>query len=196
MRAIRRDVAPRRAASRVRAVCAVCETPYTPRTPAHRTCGRECSNAALGTILADAFTARQRAFLAARTVPDVKQSKCSDCGATTLQGRRKCDACVQSRRSKRRRQDKRRRRALRRGVVSEPYALAEIAARDKFMCGLCGKRVAMTKTAPDPRSPSIDHMLPLSCGGDDTRANVHLAHFGCNVLKRDKGGGEQLALVG
>jgi hypothetical protein len=37
---------------------------------------------------------------------------------------------------------------------------------------------------------------PLSRGGDDTRANVQLAHFLCNARKGAAGGGEQLALIG
>jgi 5-methylcytosine-specific restriction endonuclease McrA len=54
----------------------------------------------------------------------------------------------------------------------------------------------MALKGPHVMCPSVDHVLPLACGGDDTRANVQLAHWLCNVLKRDQGGGEQLALVG
>jgi 5-methylcytosine-specific restriction endonuclease McrA len=90
---------------------------------------------------------------------------------------------------------RRRRRARKRGAISEPYTLAEIAARDRNVCQLCKKRVAMTKQVPHPKSPVIDHVLPLACGGDDTKANVQLAHFLCNSLK-SAGGSQQLALVG
>lgn len=93
------------------------------------------------------------------------------------------------------RQKNRRRRAAKRGALSEPYTLAEIAARDKLRCKLCGKRVAMRQTAPHPKSPTIDHILPLFDGGDDTRANVQLAHFLCNSAKGPRGS-QQLALIG
>lgn len=89
----------------------------------------------------------------------------------------------------------RRRRALKRGAVSEYYTLSEIANRDRGVCQLCKKRVAMTKRAPHPKSPVIDHVLPLARGGDDTRANVQLAHFLCNSIK-SAGGSQQLALIG
>jgi 5-methylcytosine-specific restriction endonuclease McrA len=89
-----------------------------------------------------------------------------------------------------------RRRARKLAVASEPYTLPEIAKRDRYRCGICRKRVAMTRSWPHPKAPTIDHVVPLACGGDDTRANVQLAHFGCNTGKRDRGGGEQLRLIG
>lgn len=89
----------------------------------------------------------------------------------------------------------RRRRAALRGAASEPYTLDEIAARDRYRCQLCLCQVDMEIPAPDPASPSIDHVLPLSAGGDDVRANVQLAHYGCNSAKGARGA-QQLALVG
>lgn len=77
-----------------------------------------------------------------------------------------------------------------------PVRLAEIAARDKWKCSLCGKRVLKSKKAPHPSSPSLDHVIPLSKGGAHDPANVALAHLGCNVTKNNRGGGEQLALIG
>lgn len=77
----------------------------------------------------------------------------------------------------------RRRRAAKRGGASEPYTLAEIALRDDFNCGLCGKSVPMAVKVPEPLAPTIDHIVPISKGGDDTRANVQLAHFVCNSRK-------------
>lgn len=73
--------------------------------------------------------------------------------------------------------------------------MAEIAGRDRHQCGLCRKRVAMTKQVPHPKAPTIDHVLPLAHGGEDVRANVQLAHFECNWRKRDRGT-QQLALIG
>lgn len=93
-------------------------------------------------------------------------------------------------------QKNRRRRAQVRGAGSEPYSLAEIARRDRRRCGLCGERVAMTKAVPHPRSPVVDHVVPLAKGGSDLRTNVQLAHYRCNASKGAAGGGEQLALIG
>ncbi|MEV8548326.1 HNH endonuclease signature motif containing protein [Streptomyces glaucescens] len=80
----------------------------------------------------------------------------------------------------------RRRRAAKHGGLSEPYSLAEIAVRDGFRCGLCGDEVPMTVQVPSPLAPTIDHIMPLSKGGDDTRTNVQLAHFRCNSVKGNR----------
>jgi 5-methylcytosine-specific restriction endonuclease McrA len=93
------------------------------------------------------------------------------------------------------RRSHRRRREMRRRNGHEPYTMQEIAARDKRRCGICGGRVAMTKAVPNPKAPTIDHLIPLSEGGPDSKANVQLAHFLCNSL-RGTGGVVQLALVG
>ncbi|WP_116042293.1 HNH endonuclease [Amycolatopsis palatopharyngis] len=90
----------------------------------------------------------------------------------------------------------RRRRAEKLSRASEPYTLAEIAKRDRNRCGLCGHRVPMQRKYPDPKSPSIDHVIPLADGGDDVKANVQLAHFVCNSRKGVWGRPQQLALVG
>lgn len=68
--------------------------------------------------------------------------------------------------------------------------------RDKWRCGLCHKKVNRTLKWPDPMSASLDHVIPLSDGGTHEPANVQLAHLGCNAGKRNRGGGEQLALLG
>lgn len=115
------------------------------------------------------------------------------CGAAIPATRHRCDACLkQTRRNQKRREKARKRES----VISEPYTLAEIAERDRYRCGLCRKRVTMTKSVPHPKAPTIDHIIPWSVSKDDSRANVQLAHFSCNWMKRDGGGGEQLLLIG
>ncbi|MEU7032722.1 HNH endonuclease signature motif containing protein [Streptomyces sp. NPDC046237] len=89
----------------------------------------------------------------------------------------------------------RRRRAAKRGGISESYTLAQIAERDQWLCQLCRKPVPEEARVPDVLAPTIDHIVPVSKGGDDTRANVQLAHFGCNSSKGARGS-QQLALIG
>lgn len=81
---------------------------------------------------------------------------------------------------------RRKRRARLAGVPREPYTTALIAERDGFTCSLCSGLVDMAIKWPDLQSPSVDHVMPISCGGDDTLANVALAHFGCNVRKSNR----------
>lgn len=53
----------------------------------------------------------------------------------------------------------------------------------------------MTEVVPHPKAPTIDHVVPVSEGGDDTRTNVQLACFRCNSAKGARGS-QQLALIG
>lgn len=77
----------------------------------------------------------------------------------------------------------RRRRALLAGVPSEPYRLRQVVAKSKGACALCLEPVDLSLRYPDPRSRSVDHIVPLILGGPDTLANVQLAHLRCNLQK-------------
>ena len=76
---------------------------------------------------------------------------------------------------------------FRRGMLArverDDYTRAEIAERDSYTCQLCGDPVDMGLRAPDRMSATIDHVVPLSVGGNDTRSNVQLAHWSCNSRK-------------
>lgn len=90
----------------------------------------------------------------------------------------------------------RRRRAALRSVHSEPYLRSEIGDRDGWVCQLCREPVDSSLDYPDPWSASVDHVVPLSEGGDDVRSNVQIAHLRCNLKKGAAGAPEQLRLVG
>jgi 5-methylcytosine-specific restriction endonuclease McrA len=97
----------------------------------------------------------------------------------------------------RRRDHYHRRKALKKGAsTGRPVRLAEIAERDGWRCSLCKKAVNPAVKWPDPKSPSLDHVVPLSKGGAHDPSNVALAHLGCNTAKNNRGGGEQLMLIG
>lgn len=88
------------------------------------------------------------------------------------------------------------RRAKTRGAERvEIFSHEEIFERDGWKCGICGRRVGK-KPWPHPLSASLDHIVPLIEGGDHSRANVRCAHLGCNSGRRDRGGDEQLRLIG
>ncbi|TDB88341.1 HNH endonuclease [Actinomadura sp. KC216] len=166
----------RRARTTVTAACVVCGGLFdrpkrgggAPRTTCSTACRRKCWN---------------------------KPRPCVDCGGQAIAPRLRCEACREARKRETARRKNRLRRAALRGAASEPYTLDEIATRDRHRCQLCHRRVDMTLPAPNPGSPSIDHVIPLVEGGDDVRSNVQLAHFGCNSAKGRRGS-QQLALVG
>lgn len=84
------------------------------------------------------------------------------------------------------------------GENVERYDPIGIAERDGWTCSLCGNPIPQGVSHKDPLSLSMDHVVPLSKGGDDTVANIRAAHMGCNAAKgnRVSGNGEQLRLVG
>jgi HNH endonuclease len=87
------------------------------------------------------------------------------------------------------------RRARKRGARVEPFRATGIYERDGWKCGICGERVSKRLVHPHPRSASIDHIVPLSQGGEHSPANVQMAHLRCNLRKGDRHGG-QLRLIG
>ncbi len=59
--------------------------------------------------------------------------------------------------------------------------------RDKWRCQICGKQTPeRLKGLQQPDSPTLDHIVPMSCGGGHTWDNVHLACHACNMSKGAK----------
>lgn len=107
-------------------------------------------------------------------------------------GPSRCERC----RGMRRADSNRRKSAKRRGCAgSGTYTLTYVAERDGWSCHLCGERVDRRLPGTNEQGPTIDHLVPISDGGEDTAANVRLAHRSCN-RRRGVGGTVQLLLVG
>lgn len=58
--------------------------------------------------------------------------------------------------------------------------------RDGRDCGICGQGVDLDLRHPDPRSPSVDHVVPRSLGGHDHISNYQLTHLLCNIRKQNR----------
>lgn len=98
-----------------------------------------------------------------------------------------------------RKQAQSRARRLRQAQTWDGISDEEILERDGWRCQIPGcKRRPIRKDAryPHPRSKSIDHIVPLSLGGDDTAVNKRAAHLGCNQARGNQVGFEQTALFG
>lgn len=92
-----------------------------------------------------------------------------------------------------------RERRLRHAQTWDGITDEEILERDGWRCQIPGcKRRPIRKDVKYPhlRSKSIDHIVPLSLGGDDTAVNKRAAHLGCNVARGNEMGDEQMALFG
>lgn len=138
---------------------------------------------------------------------------CLDCNETVQRNahgmrRRRCDACTKRRavalwaaaNPEKRRAIERKaastRRARKAGAGCEQFDEREVFYRDRWVCGICRKRISKRMKYPHPRSVSLDHTVPISQGGPHSRANTRPAHLECNVRRQNKGGNEQLLLVG
>lgn len=61
------------------------------------------------------------------------------------------------------------------------------------ICGICGRPVDMNIKYPDPLSPCIDHIIPVSRGGHPSDiTNMQLAHRTCNRTKGDLMPGDRI----
>lgn len=89
-----------------------------------------------------------------------------------------------------------RRRAVVKGVQAENVDRQVVGERDHWVCGICRHKVDKTLLYPHPMSQSLDHVVPLAEGGPHTYANTRIAHLQCNLVRQDRGGNEQLALLG
>lgn len=127
---------------------------------------------------------------------------CVECGKpftyrSTTRPRTVCSIeCRRQRLRPSHRTAKARRRARLKGATVERFTTTAILERDAWRCQLCGRPTKRNALVPHPEAPTLDHIVPLSQGGDHTRANVQCAHFLCNVLKGANPQGEQLRLIG
>jgi len=88
------------------------------------------------------------------------------------------------------------RRAVKNGCHYEEFDLKEIFERDGYMCQLCGKKTRSTFNKYHPLFPQIDHIVPLSKGGNHTRKNTQCLCRQCNLEKWSSGTGDQLRMFG
>lgn len=71
--------------------------------------------------------------------------------------------------------------------IQDAISIAVLYKRDKGLCSLCGKHVKR----PDA---SIDHIIPLSTGGEHSYRNTALAHKVCNAKKNNRVATQQMRL--
>jgi 5-methylcytosine-specific restriction endonuclease McrA/endogenous inhibitor of DNA gyrase (YacG/DUF329 family) len=105
-----------------------------------------------------------------------------------------CDACRLESFKRQRKAARSMRRARKAGVPRETIDRMTVAQRDKWRCGLCGKKISKHAVWPDDNALEIDHIVPLSRGGHHMYYNVQATHRRCNYMKQDKPMGEQIRL--
>lgn len=172
------EQAARREASRAKPInrptCVSCGNQFESKHKAPRFCSQRCNNR----------------FLDANNPIRCSESDCDRGvrakGLCSLHWRRKARADgreANSEWNERRKANYQQRRALKLQLPADNIRPVDVYERDEWVCGLCFGAVGRDTFWPDPMSPSLDHILPLSKGGHHILANVQLAHLACNVRK-------------
>jgi 5-methylcytosine-specific restriction endonuclease McrA len=79
----------------------------------------------------------------------------------------------------------------------QQFTDVEIFERDGWRCHLCSRPVLKaSRFNRDPMAASLDHIWPLSKGGEHVRENVACSHLGCNLAKNARIDFAQPLLVG
>jgi hypothetical protein len=128
-----------------------------------------------------------------QTELQTKNCKCGKTFETKSVIKTDCDRCI-----KQRNQRENRKRARRYGVKYQPGIKRKyIFERDSYRCHICKKTCRTGKAwSNHPLDPTIDHLIPMSLGGDHVVENLATACFNCNSLKSNVLGGDQLMLIG
>jgi hypothetical protein len=209
-----------REAARVRSAAKAAQRTATPAQSTCPRCGGMCE---MGRRVCDACRIKRKklmdaekhrrnypAILAARP-PEV--NACIDCQCSWIREAvkgpkpQRCPSCFKGWHKKQRsqwlangaeanRRKSHRRRARMRGVPMETFTDREIFERDGWMCQIELHPVDRTAKWPHPLFPTLDHVIPISEGGPHTKANVRLACLRHNLRRGNRGGNEQLALIG
>ncbi len=122
---------------------------------------------------------------------------CPVCGAITINPKFCSGVCSAKAHSTTHEHTRRMR--MQEGAVDNDITVLGLFLRDGGVCSLCGGRCDSEDYEMKDgvfiagnNYPSIDHIIPLSKGGEHSWDNVQLAHRICNTKKRDRVYGERI----
>ena len=168
-------------------ICNLCSTLFVPVNSNTKYCGSICKEKAIKNCIQKAGEKKRKERMAL-FVP--KTFECKECGesfTTTYENQRKTFCSNECSGKHGRRNAKHRRRARMKEQYVESVSLLKICKRDNYVCQLCNQSVDMTQLGTSHYlAPSLDHIIPLSKGGEHSYANSQLAHHYCNSIKKDK----------
>lgn len=153
--------------------CVICNRSFVKSSARHVTCSVECASDLSGVELWR------------RDLPPhcpVTIAACDDCGNLTACKTRRgglCNTCsIDRQRERYRRKNQKRRGASGRGLT-----VRQLRDRDGDCCYLCGNLIDCSLSGLDSDGPTIDHVMPLARGGDNSSDNLRLTHRKCNTVK-------------
>lgn len=71
-------------------------------------------------------------------------------------------------------------------LVVQVFGREQVFDRDGWTCQCCGLVVSLDTDALDPRSATVDHVIPISIGGEHSLANAQCLCLRCNSIKQDR----------
>lgn len=77
-------------------------------------------------------------------------------------------------------------RALKRSKFVEHVSMAVLRERDGDSCYVCKELIDFSLKHPDPMSKSLEHVIPISRGGEHSYANTAISHLVCNMRKGNR----------
>jgi hypothetical protein len=118
---------------------------------------------------------------------------CPDCGDAVVvvrgwwHGSIRCSACTKARWRETHYQ-----RAARYGTTFDVIKPERVFERDGWRCQICRRKTS--GKWPSPKSPSLDHIVPMARGGHHIIENLQCACLACNVRKGARSANDQLRL--
>jgi 5-methylcytosine-specific restriction endonuclease McrA len=89
------------------------------------------------------------------------------------------------------------RRALKVNATIEDFSPLEVFERDGYICQICKRKTRKSFKHTHLLSPQLDHIIPLSKGGEHSRLNTQCLCRECNMAKHNSENfGDQLRLFG
>lgn len=88
------------------------------------------------------------------------------------------------------------RRARKAKATIEHFNPTYILKRDKYICQACGVKTRPDKKPNHPLYPNVDHIVPLSVGGEHSKKNCRCVCTSCNSKKCNRTLNDQLLLFG
>ena len=134
-----------------------------------------------------------------------RSKRCNSCGNTTIPYTKTCnwcdkeykpttigsmqcsDKCKQEVKKEAARTNKARRRAIIKGSTVETVRPYKVFNRDKWICQACAcDTPEKLRGTHDDNAPELDHIVPLSNGGEHSYSNTQCLCRLCNQLKGSK----------